>query len=72
MTLQHDDAIPFALATLGQCDTKRNGSACVSPKVDKVSKAVYHRRECQIRLGIYVFVNKARGGGNAKFFINTL
>jgi hypothetical protein len=25
-----------------------------------------------IRLGIHVFVNKARGGGNPKFFINTL
>jgi hypothetical protein len=25
-----------------------------------------------IRLGIYVFVNKARGGGSPKFFINTL
>jgi hypothetical protein len=25
-----------------------------------------------IRLGINVFVNKARGGGSPKFFINTL
>jgi hypothetical protein len=25
-----------------------------------------------IRLGIYVFVNKARGGGSPNFFINTL
>jgi hypothetical protein len=25
-----------------------------------------------IRLGIYVFVNKARGGGSPKFFIHTL
>jgi hypothetical protein len=25
-----------------------------------------------IRLAIYVFVNKARGGGSPKYFINTL
>ncbi len=25
-----------------------------------------------IRFGIFVFVNKARGGGSPKFFINTL
>ncbi len=30
------------------------------------------RKVILIRLGIYVFVNKARGGGSPKFFINTL
>jgi hypothetical protein len=46
-------------------------SCCITIKFPRayikvISKVVL------IRLGIYVFVNKARGGGSPKFFINTL
>jgi hypothetical protein len=47
---------------------KTNGKMLKSQtsKLKEASKVVL------IRLGIYVFVNKARGGGSPKFFIDTL
>jgi hypothetical protein len=40
-------------------------------KISDGFAALTHIKVVLIRLGIYIFVNKARGGGSAKFFINT-
>jgi hypothetical protein len=39
---------------------------------EKNNKILAITKVVLIRLGIYVFVNKARGGGSLNFFINTL
>jgi hypothetical protein len=80
-------AFPFSKSSLFQpklCRPKFGNGQLVQHKdntykrftcnkfTDYINKCDIKCKVVLIRLGIYVFVNKARGGGSPRFFINTL